>query len=199
MNDGTHQDASGNAGLDLRHLAEQEQLRARHLLAEASARSAEEWFDIFKEIVATGVRQSLERNGDGIVLFDQKMAEQKPFWAKVRADLVAHGLPLSEDVEIDGPDVSRDASGAPHIVEWPRGMWVVLHWPEEGRSSSLRFEGHCALIALGFLLWWGDFHSQAKQLEGKAETPVSRIVDPKSAEYRQYMAGKAADLGKFSV
>jgi hypothetical protein len=184
--------------MKLRHLAESEQMRARHVLAEAEARSADEWFDIYREIVFKGVQQILEANGAGGETFDSKIAEQRPFWAKVRADFTSHGLPLSEEVEWEGPQVRRDQTGAPNIVEWPTGMHITLYWPAEGTKAQLRFEGQCALVALGFILWWGDFHSQAKSLAGRDDAPTSRIIDPTSREYHRYVQDKAADLRRIN-
>jgi len=191
-----HDDQETESARDLRHLAEEEQLRISHQLKAAAARTAEEWMDIFWEVVKHGVKQTLERAGDDGTEYSRRIREQQPFVSRVRADFKAHALPLTEEVEFEGPTVQKDAAGSPHIVEWPRGVWILFHWPEGGKSEDLRFEGQAALVALAFILWWGPMSGVGKHMAGKDAAPTRRIVEPGSSEYMNYITAKGKDLGK---
>ncbi len=180
----------------LRHTVEDDQARHKADLAAAVARTPGEWFDIFTAISFPMVKREMERVGmvdPGA--YEAKMAEHIPFYQKVRAILNAHGLPLNEEVEFEGPQVERDVLGQMHNVTWPRGAWIELHWPGN-KSEMLRFEGRCASVALEFILWWDGFHQLAMHMDGKDATEKARVVDPNSADYRRYISGKKEALGE---
>lgn len=186
-----------DADRDLRHTVEQTQLHQEAMLRAALARTAGEWFDIFVDITSAGVRQTLELSlppGEATAEFDRKMTEQKPYFRAVRADFESHGLPLTDEIEIEGPEVRLDAAGMPHIVEWPRGVWIEFIWPQAGsKGDRLRFMGQKAIVALAFIQWWTSFHTVAQRMAGIEGNEQRRIIDPNSPEYKSYFAAKAKD------
>ncbi len=180
----------------LRHQAEDAVRKAAIDLAAANARTPGEWFDIFTTVGFSMVKREMERIGmvdPGA--YEKKIAEHLPFYQKVREVLNAHGLPLTEEIEIDGPLVEADALGQMHNVSWPRGAWIELHWPGN-KSEMLRFEGRAASVALEFILWWDGFHQMGMHMAGKDPIERSRIVDPNSADYHRYITGKREALGE---
>ncbi len=174
----------------LRHTVEDEQMRMQTELAAANARTPGDWFDIFTTIGFSMVKRELERLGRTDPQdFDRTVAEHRPFYAKVRSILEKHGLPLTEEVEIEGPDIEYDLFNMPHNITWPRGVWLELHWPES-KGQMLRFEGRAASVALEFIQWWDGFHQVAMKMGGKDSTGKQRLVDPNSPEYLRYVTGK---------
>lgn len=179
--------------------------RARHAIAmqlkAAEARTPGDWVDIFQSIIEQSVKTTMETNGDGKLVLE-KLAESRTSIAAVRERFMAHGLPLLEDVEIEGPEVSHDAMGYLTKLEWPRGEWVKFFWP--GRTGCLEFRGHKALTALSFIMWWENFHQTAQQwdnqLKGKSEPEqIVRQIAPGSPEWVKYYAEKAADLKRMGI
>ncbi len=175
---------------ELRHAVEEDRVKRQTDLAAAKARTPGEWFDIFTAISFPMVKRELERQGrTDPGEYDQVMAEHLPFYKKVREILNTHGLPLTEELEIEGPQMQRDVLGQMHDVTWPRGVWLELMWPES-KAQMLRFEGRCASVALEFILWWDGFHHAAMHAEGKTFAEKARLVDPNSADYKRYIIGK---------
>ncbi len=190
----THVGPRPDDARDTRHAVEQANLKARTDLAAAQARTAGEWFDIFLEIVISGVRQTMEANGSSQEDFSAKMRDQDPYNKVVRGKFEAHGLPITEEIDFEGPDVKHDELGMPHNVSWPRGVWVEFYWPAEGRQGDrLRFEGQAALTALSFILWWVGFNQVAMHMAGKSPEEKARLVQPGSNEYLSYIDGKERD------
>lgn len=181
----------------LRHDVEMERMHAHTELEAAKARSPGEWFDIYHHIVETGVRHTLEMSFADTMGSAQRehhriMKAQEPYSIHVRRKFEAHGLPLTEDIEYEGPRVAHDEAGVPHIVAWPRGVWIEFYWPVEGpRGAKLRFEGQSAITALGFIQFWTGFQQRAQAMAGREKGEKTRLITPGSDEYVAYLTAKA--------
>lgn len=185
-------------GHEIDHEAQIALMQQRTNAAAAEARTAGEWFDIYWDIVATGVRHILEANHadktSAAAEFDKRMAEHMQFAKVVRREFVSHGLPLLEEIEWEGPLCEHDEAGLPHIVSWPRGVWIEFFWPTAGsKGDKLRFEGQAAVCALGFIQWWVGFQQVGAHMAGKEVEAKTRIIEPGSNEYVKYMAAKAKE------
>jgi len=158
-------------------------------LKAALARDAGEWFDIFEEIVVFGMKDVLESTGQGFSVVE-KLKEQQPYFAKVRRELVAHGLPITEDVDWEGPETFTDSMGNPNNVTWPRGEWIKLYWPD---GSMLEFRGQAALTALSFIMWWANFTKATSAIVGQDQVETKRMVQPGSPEWNSFFSAKKRD------
>lgn len=171
------------------------QLQERAREAGLLARTPGDWFDIYSEIVEHGVKTVLEGAGQGHEVLE-KLAPRRADAKVVRREFMAHGLPLSDAIEIEGPEVTPDMHGFLTHVAWPRGLWVTFFWPDR---SKLSFKGSKATVALGFIMWWSDFHvqylamkdqSSPKEKKRQAAAPKKRLVEPGSPEWEAYFAAK---------
>ena len=134
----------------------------------------------------------MEQNGAG----DKVLEAIKPWrdsFAVVKRELQAHGMPLSEDIEVEGPTMGHTTSGIPVVVAWPTGVWVRFIWPDQSRIS---FRGHDAQVAVTFWIWWADFQDvHMKQMDiAKDAQAKTRIILPGSAESQAYHDAKRKDL-----
>lgn len=160
----------------------------------AEAKSPKDWMDIFQAITESSVKASMEQNGQG----DRVLETLRPWRASfpnVSRELQAHGMPLTEQIEVEGPQIGRTTSGLPVVDAWPTGVWVKFHWPDH---SSLGFKGQDALVAVTFWMWWVDFQDvHMKQLGlAKDAEQKTRLILPGSAESRAYQDAKRKDLSK---
>jgi hypothetical protein len=176
----------------IRRAREAEEHRARTELALAKARAAEDWFDIYVSIVEHGVRTMMEQNGQDP---REKLAEQKGYFSAVREILKYEGLPLTETMEWEGPEYLQDRNGTYTGLEWPRGQWIRITWPD---GRKVEFTGQRANIIATFLLWWQQFQTlaiaQQNQLDGKEG--ARRLIEPGSPEWLSYVSGKRGELGR---
>lgn len=172
-----------------RHLAEHMQVTQEAVRRASRAKTAGEWFDIFADITITGVRQGLEANNQGHLL-SELLAPQKPVWDRVRARFAAQGLELNEGIEIDGPVVQPNVLGVPEVVDWPKGLQAEFTWTD---GTRLMFKGHDALVATAFIQWWSTFnqvHMHQFGTGSAALAPKTRLIDPGSNEYINYIMAK---------
>jgi hypothetical protein len=155
----------------------------------AFARTAGDWFDIFNEITDQSVVSILESHGESPV---EDLKEWKADRDAVRREFVAHALPLSENIEIEGPVRHPQHPMNPNMVLWPGGQQLTLHWPDK---SKLFFRGRKAVIAFSFILWWDGFQQQFKILTGGPveQGGQSRMIRPGSKEWKEYWHQKAMD------
>lgn len=163
-------------------------------LAAAQARTPGDWFDIYDSIVVHAAKTTMEQNGES-GLAAERLRDRDTQAKRVRADFEAHGLPLAEDIEIEGgPQIVYDQHGIPQVVGWPNGHWIRFHWPD---GSQLEFRGYKALIAFAFIQWWIPFHLQFQALSDptKQAAPKTRIVNPGEADWNSYMQAKRKELG----
>lgn len=161
-------------------------------VAAAKARTPGDWFDIYHSIVEHAVKTTMEANGEGALALE-RLRDRRTQARDVRHVLESHGMPLSEEIEIEGPYVTHDERGIPTQVSWPQGQWLRLHWPDH---SKVEFRGPRAWVALGFIMWWEQFHQQFKALEDpSAPAPVAkrRLIEPNSPEWKSYFGAKAKD------
>lgn len=180
-----------DAERDLRHTVEEEQLRLRAEGAAALARQPAEWFDIFADIVSTGVRQTLELSDAPADEHAKRMREQEPYFKHVRSTFQSHGLPLDEEIEIEGPEIGMDSDGVPRITAWPRGVYCEFTWPNEGsRAKPLRFEGQSAIVAVAFIQWWVGFQHVYLRQQGREVAGQRRLIQTGSREYIDYLRGR---------
>jgi hypothetical protein len=168
------------------------QLQERAREAGLLARTPAEWFEIYQEITEHGVRTILEKAGDGhrvIELLSPWRADAKV----VKREFQAHGVPLDEEIEAEGP-----VPISPVEVHWPRGLWVTFHWPDR---SHLTFRGNKAIIAWGFIDWWTGFQMQFQAMQDpnspkeqarQAKAPKTRLIEPGSPQWNAYFAAKEA-------
>jgi xanthine/CO dehydrogenase XdhC/CoxF family maturation factor len=160
----------------------------------ATARDAGEWFDIYTEIVEQAVKRTLESAGEGHLVLE-RLADRRAAATVVRREFQAHGLPLSEDIDVEGPLVTPDPMGFLTNVSWPRGQWVRFIWPDQ---SKLEFRGMKAVVALAFIMWWENFHLQFQAMHDKNAPQKRRVILPHTPEWDRYMAAKAADQARVS-
>jgi hypothetical protein len=158
----------------------------------ATARDAGEWFDIYTEIVEMGVKKVMESAGDGHLVLE-KLAPRRRDAAVVRRDFIAHGLPLSEAIKCEGPEVTADPNGNMTQYSFPRGMWVRFIWPDR---SKLEFRGSKAIVAIAFIQWWVGFHQHYKQLVDPSAPKKKRIIEAHTPEWDAYMRAKALDQSR---
>ena len=170
--------------------AAEEAFQQRTMAKAALARSVGDWWDIFEEISTHQVVKTMEAHGDSAV---DALKDWKDDKITVRREFVAHGLPLTEEVEVEGPmqDPSRPTDQT--AILWPMGQQITLFWPD---GSKLHFRGRKALIAFTFVLWWDGFQSAYKINMGQQEEQQSRLIAPGSAEWDEYYKRKNADLKK---
>ncbi len=170
----------------------EEEQRLRVELAIGKARKAEEWFDIFVHIVEHGVKSVVEQHQGNAV---ELLAPQRGSFAAVRHILKYQGLPLTEEMEWEGPEYIQDAYGFYHGMEWPRGEWIKITWPDR---DVVELRGRQAVVMATFLLWWQQFAglatAQQNMLDGKAAP--RRIIDPGSPEWNRYFQAKAQDIAE---
>jgi hypothetical protein len=173
-------------------------LQLRIQMRAAKARSAEDWFDIFQEVVFSGLRQSLAQAGvEGTQLADKVLDEQRIFYRNVRDRFRVQGMDLGEGVEWEGPIIAPDQFGFPRIMGWPRGMWARATW---GDKSKVEWRGKEAEIAVSFVIWWSCFQQvyqeAATQHSGLIvnESVQRRLVQQDSSEFVDYVKRKAEGL-----
>lgn len=164
-----------------------------HALA-AQARRPGEWIDIYSEIVEYNVKTTMEAHGDGATALE-RLKERRTHVRYIRTAFEEHGLPLSEDIEIEGgPIVEQDPSGLPTKVLWPSGEWIRFHWPD---GSKIEFRGAKAWTAYTFIRWWDSYHTMFKQLTDPTSVKSkTRIIEPHSPEWQRYMDAKRKDQAR---
>lgn len=164
-----------------------------HALA-AQARRPGEWIDIYSEIVEHNVKTTMEAHGDGATALE-RLKERRTHVRFIRAAFEEHGLPLSDDVEIEGgPQVDYNQLGLPTRVIWPSGEWIRFFWPD---GSKIEFRGEKAWISYAFMQWWSGYHVMFLQLtDPTAIKPKTRIIEPHSAEWLSYMEAKRKDQAR---
>lgn len=166
--------------------AEEASMMERVMIKAAQARSTGDWFDIFDEITNHHVVATMEAHGDSAV---DALKDWKDDRIAVRREFVAHGTPLSEEVEIEGPEHDPARPADQTAILWPNGQQLTIHWPD---GSRLVFRGRKAVVALSFLLWWQGFQASYKIGMGRAGElgGQSRIIAPGSAEHESFYKGK---------
>jgi hypothetical protein len=183
--------ASEQAASAARAIQHQERVE----LAAAAARTPEEWVDIYQSVVEFAVKSTLEASGMGDQVLE-KLAEPRSAFKQVRSRFKAHGLPLSEGLEFEGPQLHIDESiGSDLGITWPQGRWVRFFWPDK---SMLEFRGYPALVAFTFIRWWSQFamRHQAELAAAKGELPEAktRVIAPGSDDWNKYYSAKQADM-----
>lgn len=173
-----------------RNAASDEAMNQAIMVKAALARTPGEWFDIFEEVTTHHVVKTMESHGDSAV---DVLHDWKDDKIAVRREFMAHGLPLTEEIEIEGPvqDPSRPTDQT--AILWPAGQQLTIHWPD---GSTLMFRGRKALIAFSFILWWDSFQSAFKVSTGQQIGGQSRVIEPGSPEWNEYYRRKNADLAK---
>lgn len=175
---------------EVKHLALIEAAKVRG----AEAKSPKDWMELFREITEHSVKTMMEANGQGGQVL-QQLAPWRGSFVVVSQRLNAHGMPLSEEIEVEGPIIGRTANGLPIVDEWPTGVWVKFHWPDR---SFVGFKGNDAIVAVSFWMWWADFqHVHMKQMDiAKVAEGKTRLILPGSAESIQYHQAKREDQSK---
>ncbi len=153
----------------------------------ALARDAGEWFDIFDEVVTSYTVKTMEAHGDSAV---DVIKDWKDDRAAVRREFVAHGVPLTDEIEVEGPAPDPSRPTDPTALLWPMGQQATFIWPD---GSKLAFRGRKALIAFSFVRWWAEFHNTYKVGPAQVEEK-HRIVAPGSAEWNEYYRRKNEDI-----
>ncbi len=163
-------------------------LRRREIdVRAANAKTAADWFDIFREVVTGGVQSIMEKNGQGSDV-SVKISDYTGSFAAVRDGFSAQGLDLNENVEWEGPvPVVDPKSNLIMGLEWPQGQEVVFIWPTKER---LLFRGQKALVAVCFIMWWANFQPGFAKMQGKELGGQRRLIDPGSPEWLSYMKGR---------
>ncbi len=176
------------AEADAKHVALIEQAKVRG----AEAKNAKDWMDLYQEITEHSVKVTMEQNGAGDQVLEH-LKEWRPAFAHVSRELNAHGLPLTEEIELEGPIMGLTNTGLPIIESWPLGVQVKFHWPD---GSKLHFKGNAAIVAVTFWMWWVNFQDVHKQQIGIADKAEkrSRIILPGSLESQAYGDAKRKDL-----
>jgi hypothetical protein len=169
--------------------------QARVELAAAEARTPGEWVDIYQSVVEFGVQSTLEASGEGGQVLE-KLAEPRAAFKQVKHKFQSHGLPLSEELEFEGPCLHLDEQTGMDIgVTWPQGRWVRFFWPDK---STLEFRGYQALVAFTFIRWWAQFaklhQAQAAAASGAPAAAPARIIEPGSPEWQRYYSAKHVDM-----
>lgn len=181
---------------DMRRLegdAKQQALIESAKVRGAEAKTPKDWMDIFQEITEHSVKVTMEQAGDGDKVLD-RLREWRPAYAHVARELNAHGMPLSEEVELEGPRMGH-VNGLPIVEEWPYGVQLKMHWPD---GSHLHFKGNAAIVAVTFWIWWVNFQERHLTQMGIAKTAQEnskRILLPGSAESAAYNDAKRKDQG----
>ena len=152
----------------------------------AAARNAGDWFDIFDEVVTSYTVKTMESHGDSAV---DVINDWKDDRLAVRREFVAHEIPLSEDIEVEGPEPDPSRPTDPTALLWPRGYQATFIWPD---NSKLSFRGRKALIAFAFVRWWAEFQNTFK-VNPVPNAGQTRIVAPGSPEWNEYYRAKAID------
>jgi hypothetical protein len=166
-------------------------------LAAAAARTPEEWVDIYQSVIEFAVKSTLEASKMGHEVLE-RLAEPRAALKQIRHKFQSHGLPLSESLEFEGPELHIDEKTGHDIgITWPQGRWVRFHWPDK---SSLEFRGYTAFVAIMFIRWWSQFamlhQQQAAALAGTTPAAPSRLIEPGSPEWDRYYSAKHADMEK---
>lgn len=171
-------------------------LQQRIQMEAVKARKAEDWFDLFQEIVFSGVRQTMSQAGvEGTKVADKVLDERRPTYARVRDRFRVQGLDLSENVEWEGPVIGPDQFGFPRIQGWPRGMWARATW---GDGSTVEWRGAEAEIAVSFVIWWSCYQQVYQQAHDPGviitDDMRRRVVQPGTSDYVDYVQAKAKAL-----
>lgn len=166
--------------------ADEAAFQAKVMHKAALARTAGDWFDIFDEVTTNAVVKTMESHGDSPM---DVLHDWKDDRAAVRREFVAHELPLTEEVEFEGPVPDPERPTDQTAILWPAGQFINFHWPD---GSRLSFRGRKAIIALSFILWWDGFHSAYKVSLGQQVGGQSRVIEPGSPEWLDYYKNKKA-------
>jgi hypothetical protein len=172
---------------------ERARLDAKNSVASAQARTPGEWLDIYRSIVEQGVRQVLEENDAGGVELSCRLKAIAPHFDRVRSGFESHGLPLLEDIEVEGGRILTNPNGIDEglIFDDPSAPEVRFYWPGEGSNPKpLCFQGQTGIVALTFIRWWVGFHQVAIKQAGQEKVATSRIIQPGSNDYLRYLFGK---------
>jgi len=169
--------------------------QARVELAAAEARTPGDWVDIYESVIEYAVKSTLEANKMGHLVLE-KLAEPRAAFKIVKHRFQSHGLPLSESLEFEGPQLHMDEqTGLDVGITWPHGRWVRFYWPDK---SSLEFRGYPAMVAITFIRWWDQFaklhQQQQRALMGKQDDAPRRLIEPGSPEWDRYYAAKHEDM-----
>lgn len=176
------------AEADAKHLAMMEQAKVRG----AEAKSPKDWMELFREITEHSVKVTMEGNGAGDRVVDA-LKDWRPSYVRVARELEAHGMPLTEEIELEGPTMGTTTTGLPIVEQWPMGVQVKFHWPD---GSMLHFKGNDAMVAVAFWMWWVNFQDVHRQQIGLANHAEkrSRIIMPGTPESIAYGDAKRKDL-----
>jgi hypothetical protein len=175
------------------HALQQAALQQKIDLASAVARGPGEWLDIYRAIVEQAVRQTLEANGDDGTEVQKRLKENAPHFDRVRRDFAAHGLPLLEEIEVEGARIITGPSGVDEgfLYDDPSNPEVRFYWPSEGsKPKPLCFQGQAGVVALTFIRWWTGFQEVALKQSGQEREVSRRIVTPGSSDYLRYLFGR---------
>lgn len=175
------------AEADARHAALMERTKVRA----AEAKTPKEWMELFQAVCEHSVKTTMEQQGDGHKVLDQ-LAPWRSGFTNVARELQAHGMPLTDRVEVTGPQMGHTKSGIPVVDAWPQGVWVKFHWPDE---SVVKFTGNDAIVAVSFWTWWCDFqvvHEKQMGISRISET-ASRLILPGSPDSLNYHNAKRQD------
>lgn len=169
-------------------------MQARIKMRAAEARKAEDWFDIFQDVVYSGVRQTLGPEQSSIA--HGLLKEQDYSFTQVRDKLRVQGLDIGGGVEWEGPEIGHNGFGIACIMGWPRGMWAEVTW---GDKSKIKFVGKQAEIAVSFFIWWTSFHQVYMETTQPgviiSEATKRRLIEPGTSDWLSYNKGKADDVG----
>jgi hypothetical protein len=156
-------------------------------LKAATAKTAADWIDIYKEVVYGSVQSVLEKNGQGSDV-SPKLAEYQGSFAAVRDAFSAQGLDLNEEVDWQGPvPIIDPKSNLIMGLEWPHGQEVTFFWPN---GERLTFRGQKALVAVTFIMWWANFQPGFAKIQGKEPEGQRRLIEPGSPDWHNYMKGR---------
>lgn len=173
---------------DAKHVAAIEQAKVKA----AEAKSAKDWMDLYQEITESSVKSIYEAEGNGHRVLEA-LEPWRPCYKRVGIELQAHGLPLSEQIEVEGPIMGNTRTGLPVIDGWANGkVEATFHWPDR---SKLTFRGRDALVAVTFWMWWVNFQDVHNQQLGVAQAAEqrTRLILPGSPDSLSYHAAKKDD------
>lgn len=173
---------------DAQHVAKLEQAKVRA----AEARTPREWMELFQEITESSVKTIQENEGLGHKVLEV-LEPWRPSYRRVSEALQSHGMPLTEEIEVEGPIMGTTRSGLPVVDGWHGGHPnVTFHWPDK---SKLHFRGRDALVAVSFWMWWVHFQEVHNQQLGIAKNAEmrTRLILPGSPDSVSYHAAKKDD------
>jgi hypothetical protein len=156
----------------------------------ALARTAKDWFEIYIEMVEVNLRH-LEKTDpkNHAATYATWTQESRPRLRRICAAFTAAGLNLSDQLEVEGPDIRFGKIVFPDPTR-PR---LVLHWPD---GQYLTFDGVDAMSATAFFIWWQNFQVPLFGTDSLSGSQDNKILKPGDAAFGEYMRAKAADQRK---